>query len=851
MLRCPPSRISLTSTDLHDFEQRFNARQAARVPHLHQPNLRLSPGPGHQSKLAIISEDHNVGRKRAASSASQATVCSAEDDAPSDLPVTLVTNSSGVWAVDTPTNVQSNAAEHTRLCNEAATALEHAARQYLSPQKPSPRPLPQPATGVQHRGARDEPTPAEQALRFTGSVLDGCVETRPAASPAHRRGEDADVPRSRRGLAILDEIHADAFLTSPPPRNELPPLSSARARRRHARSHDVNVAVDGPELQHLIQARHIQRLPSRGFHADIPHPVPELVLPESEWNSQPPPNPALDPGAPVFVPRIRFGTMASSSGEDDATVTAREPQWSSMDSTHSSSRLRLRSSAEQNVDPPFRHRVNASTQSNGTVQPAHRRRSRLSDQNAAVQQPVANLERYPLLRPPTRHGPQRRNSGSQRPVIMPGHRYSRAPSVASMHPAGTAVQQQMNPSAHTAAAALVQLDGPADYTLPVRTVPPALSSSSHSTPNLLHPVLSGPRAPSSSSPFFFGRVVMPAGHRIPSMVSAASGASSIVSSSRQSSTATMSDAATEFLQMRNSPLDDLTERLSRISASRPRSVGRSWERPPTRRARVSLLAGDPFRQELSPAPPSSPTPAAVQVLGVEEASHVAANIGRHARLPSDVTPLRQPLASLRQTTSPALPSTPPTGASNVSSPRQPPNQRSPAKVRDTPGSAVRRKPLPTVATTPKVRVYNDAEPPNTQPQTPADIGRSTRRRRGRSDTVVQQTPSGSRSLMASPPVVPERHPHRNTYPSRTPPQQTVEGTPSNATPAAVPSVSSIPPAHIPVRTRVQRGSDERENDPEGHVHGLEEDRRTWLSRRESGSLETTPPAEGRFERYLS
>jgi hypothetical protein len=38
---------------------------------------------------------------------------------------------------------------------------------------------------------------------------------------------------------------------------------------------------------------------------------------------------------------------------------------------------------------------------------------------------------------------------------------------------------------------------------------------------------------------------------------------------------------------------------------------------------------------------------------------------------------------------------------------------------------------------------------------------------------------------------------------------------------------------------------------EGHLQGLEEDRRTWLRRREGGDLDVTPPREGRFERYLS
>lgn len=779
------------------------------------------------------------------SGTSQATVCSAEDDTSDDLPVTFVSNSSGVWAVDTPTNVQIEAAEHTRLCNEAATALEYAARQHPSPRKPSSKVLSRQGTTAEHRQA--ESTSAEEASPYTSNDVE------------HHRERGVDVPRSRRGLAVLGEIHADAFPTSSRPHYEAPHLSSARARRRNARSHDTSVAYDGPELQHVIQARRIQRVPT-SWHPDVPQPVPELILPDGELEPRPAMNPALDPGAPVFVPRIRFGTVVSSSGEDDVAVTAPEPQWSSMDSTHSSSNLRLRSSAEQNVDPPFRHRVNASTQQNRQAQPAHRRRSRLSDQNDVARDPAPILERYPLLRPSTRHVPQRHTSGSHRTVVMPGHRYSRSPSTASLHAAATAVHQEEVPLVPTAPPALVQLDGPEEHAPYSRALSPPVSFSSRSTPNLLHPALSGPRVPSDSSSFASARIETPASRRIPSMVSAASGASSIISNQPSY---TVVDAATELLQMRNSPLDDLTERLSRISFSRPRSAGRSWDRPPTRKARVSLLAGDPFRQEPSPVPPSSPTPAAtdaavavsgaVHVLGTGTVGHLTSSSGYHALTSNEALPIHTLASSPTLVSSPALPSTPPAGVAKASSPRQPLDQRSPAKARETPGSAVRRKPVPKTPGTPRVRVYNDAEPSHTQPQTPADISASTRRRRGRSDSLAHQTPSEGRSLMTSMPVIPERHPHRNTYPSTTPPHPTAQGTPSSGVPGASISMSSVQPQHVRTNIRVlQRASDESENDiVNGLEEHLEEDRRTWLGRREGGSLDTTPPAEGRFERYLS
>lgn len=124
------------------------------------------------------------------------------------------------------------------------------------------------------------------------------------------------------------------------------------------------------------------------------------------------------------------------------------------------------------------------------------------------------------------------------------------------------------------------------------------------------------------------------------------------------------------------------------------------------------------------------------------------------------------------------------------------------------GSPIKRKPVP--VTTPKVQVYDDSLPPATQPRTPADFG-GARRARGRSDIVHQQAPplpSSSRDVA----LPPGRHQHRHTYPAEA-----------------------------------------AENDVlDAHLVGLEEDRRRWAGRRwEDGSLEVTPPREGRFERFLS
>ncbi|KAK5134583.1 hypothetical protein LTR08_006369 [Meristemomyces frigidus] len=339
------------------------------------------------------------------------------------------------------------------------------------------------------------------------------------------------------------------------------------------------------------------------------------------------------------------------------------------------------------------------------------------------------------------------------------------------------------------------------------------------------------------------------------MVSAASGISSVLSS-RQASAEGKLDAAVEFLSLRNSPLDDLTEKLSQMSASRQRSVARSWERAPNNRPRVSLLNGDPFRQDPSSPPCSSPTPVidttrvhadSAQVSAVQNVTLAVVDLVISS--PVQDTAVHLQFSAPSPT---SLPSTPPAYISDLSSPRRPLDHRSPAKSGNTPVSALRRKPIPTVTVTPKVKVYNDAQPPNTQPQTPADVGASTRRRRGRSDTGAQPAASGiRRGVMGSPPTIPKRHPHRNTYPSTTP-QQAAQATPINALPTPIPitGVESARRDFIRRRAGTQRSSLESENDVEGHVQDLEQDRRTWMGRREAGTLDTTPPAEGRFERYL-
>ncbi|KAF2766496.1 hypothetical protein EJ03DRAFT_176634 [Teratosphaeria nubilosa] len=96
-------------------------------------------------------------------------------------------------------------------------------------------------------------------------------------------------------------------------------------------------------------------------------------------------------------------------------------------------------------------------------------------------------------------------------------------------------------------------------------------------------------------------------------------------------------------------------------------------------------------------------------------------------------------------------------------------------------------------------------------------------------TIDSMTMAVQVTAMGSPPSIPARHVHRPTHPGATPRPRRPH--------AANASITS-----------------NEENDLDGQLSRhpeLEEDRRTWFSRQEDGSLESTPPREGRFEQYLS
>ena len=830
MLRYSPSRIRLTLADLDSFEERFQARQSARLSRPKASNVRLSPGPAHPTRLSFVPANQNVGRQRAASSSSDVVMCDDGNRRAGEAgPTGFDGNVSDLWT--TPTDVQQQPLDQSGLRQEAARTLESVADLYHSPTRSYPR---RQVDSLYEERREIQEIEREIAEHSPASNLDGIDESVPGSLPP------------------VTPFVARAHEARHGPQTEPRPLSSARARRRHARS------SEDPDLHHEG---------IRPFSTQSQmwlNPVPQLVLPAGP--SQASLNPALDPGAPVFVPRTRFGTAIGSSTDAGSSVVHERP-WRSLDHTSSSSNLRVRSSDELNIEPTITQRTGPARQSanNEQLHPRLRQRSRTSDQNTAFPLPSPNLERYPLLRPSSSLAAPRRTGTFDRSPTTAFDRpptsaafittEDEAPPSASHQPQHFHVRRVVTPQDHSHL-----LGASMNLPLGLRSVSPALSASSRSTPNLLnrplHPAETHSRG--SSLSWRRSRHPTPVGvmHRVPSLPATAAG--SLSSSprpcgSRQSSREGL-DAAAEFLRMRNSPLDDLTERLSRLAAGRQRSVGRSWERAaPHGKWRVSLLAGDPFRQEIDQdAATSVPSPAMT-----EAASTAVRNSNQTSSrfLDTDDDPVAlslslPPSSPVASSSSQALPSTPPAPQlPGISGPRSPLAQRSPAKKVSSPPLSIKRKPVPSsssVHATPKVKVYDDARPRNTQPQTPADVSHSIRRTKTRSDTAVQQSPLAvGRAAIASParaPPIPERNPYRNTYP------------PAPAT--ETPNMTAPTPQTGARRARqlgraLHGDENETENEMEGSLRGLEQDRRIWLARRERGDLDVTPPREGRFERYLS
>ncbi|KXT05621.1 hypothetical protein AC578_5626 [Pseudocercospora eumusae] len=570
---------------------------------------------------------------------------------------------------------------------------------------------------------------------------------------------------------------------------------------------------------------------------------------------------SFDPGAAVFVPRARFGSTTTASVEGSTRNVPDNDLTESRDSLEAGVNLRLRSSFERNSQ--YHRRLdsrtsvasrNASVYAPRSMATQARRRSRNYEQNNTGPFSASGSERHSSTRAPPTSFAARRGSGSQRPVIFPCRDSSRrnlATFERSRRASGVGATSGITAASSLSVSLLnIPKDIDSGRQMP-RSISPAFSTSSRSTPNLLRsPPHSTSEVRTRSNSFTWSQTGQ-------GEVETATKSMRDISLGQHDQMPTINpdlldiqsgSALDRLLNNQHSPLDELTQQLtqqlSRMNSGRPRSVGRSFERLPGSRPRISLLNGDPFRQDSSPERPSSsdthdgyqthyPPPSTsknrdsiLSTLSTDE-DPVALSLA----LPSPV------LTSPHQTASSPihLPSTPATALrERAISSTSSTSISSPVRGSEWMSSGTR----PTRPTaTPRLTVYNDSRPADLQPQTPADIARSTARRRA--GTASSHGSRASNTYTGSP-AVPSSS-NRHTYPAATPPQA------GGVTPARV-QVPSTGRSGVGVSARAEERPDE--NDVEEALDMLEEDRRVWMERREGGVLDTTPPAEGRFERYL-
>lgn len=156
MLRCSPSRITLSAADMHEADGRMQARRAARIALFNEANVRLSPGPGHLIRQSTTTEKHHVGTLSGADHNHPSTaLCSAE----------------------------------SRDCRDEAHAGQPSDTEFTS---------------------------AEHVPCFADSTLDGVVDVLPAVWPSHRRDQRSEVDLSKQTKDV-DELHGHDSSSSPPP----------------------------------------------------------------------------------------------------------------------------------------------------------------------------------------------------------------------------------------------------------------------------------------------------------------------------------------------------------------------------------------------------------------------------------------------------------------------------------------------------------------------------------------------------------------------------------------------------------------------------------------------------------
>ncbi|KAK6436368.1 hypothetical protein LTR95_007438 [Oleoguttula sp. CCFEE 5521] len=342
------------------------------------------------------------------------------------------------------------------------------------------------------------------------------------------------------------------------------------------------------------------------------------------------PAPMLDPDASIFTPRVRFGSTVTLVQTDSPSRNATEMRERQMEEQVRTT-LTTRPTSEQNFEPRFRNDMRSTSDLSSVIHGDRHSTSVAATSVAArhssesIRLSTPNLERYPLLLPPVSHSGRRRSGTSQ----------------TGYTPTRSLLTTQTSPSDSSGISSVTQIrDSPAG------------------TESL----------PGSSLLLGIGAARTPRAR----MVSGASGISDYDYESptrsflsRRSSNE-ITDAASEFLRFRNSPLDTLTEELSRLSTDLARQTSATTL---CRFKAPALLNGNPFRHssnatlQSEDSAPSLPIPAIPHTPGMNRLpvyndslpSHqqpqtpadILLSTSRHARNRSD--------SALRSPFSPSLP----------------------------------------------------------------------------------------------------------------------------------------------------------------------------------------------------
>jgi hypothetical protein len=410
MLRCNPSQIQLTSNDISDLEHHTLTRRRA-LSDVAKGKAKLSTGP----RLPIFS-------------------AAAHEDG-------FGVHHSSTATVHPPSHPKRDTrrpqyAIPARGASEFALQSDH--KKHDGPASTiHSRHIPSDS----HKTVRDdEPVdldspqaspssdPHLSVPPLTTTANPGTRDRRPQTSPSHHldvaidsasESGDVECPGPSSATRHTTPMHAGRQVFRelpgsdgrPPPSTRLRRMSATRTRPSESRTH-----ARVPQSQ--------EDSPERPVPTSSPRRLrPQRRDPSPMSNAR-----DLDPVAPAFTPRVRFGsaTVVPERGDED------------MDTFD----LRIRSPSEQNssLNQTRHSQVNASASETRTRRPRSNAvitRSQQSSENDVL--PLPNLERYPLLLPTARNAADRESRvpaqlGPQRPPAQTAHLPSKSPNSSSSSP---------------------------------------------------------------------------------------------------------------------------------------------------------------------------------------------------------------------------------------------------------------------------------------------------------------------------------------------------------------------------------------------------------------------------------